>query len=401
MPTAPRADRHISLDALRGFAILGILMVNVQLFAMVWAAADAPLAHMDFTSFGNRAVWAITQTLFAWKFHTLFAAMFGAGIVLMLGEEEASHSRHMRRMAWLLLIGMVHAYVFWFGDILVPFALAGMLLVPARRMSVLGLLLFGVGLIAFTGLAVVGGYGLGILVGESMTLAETLQYPPDRVAQTEAIYQAGFLERMPINFGEALIWQLFQLVFTGGRIAGGILLGMAAYKSGFLTLKWPVRHYAIGAAVALSLGWLMSGWSAAHMMATEFSLSTAWQGMLAQYAGSFITAFGYASAIMWACHHRVLDPVMGVLAATGRMAFTNYLTQTLILTLIFVGTPGLGLFGQVERTGQVMVVVAIWAVQLAWSPLWLRYFHFGPMEWAWRSLTYAAVQPFRRQVASG
>jgi uncharacterized protein len=400
MPTKPRAERFSCLDALRGFAILGILMVNVQSFAMVWVAADAPLAHMDFTGAGNRFVWAMTQTLFAWKFHTLFAAMFGAGIVLMLGEGEASHARHFRRMSWLLLIGMVHAYIFWFGDILVPFALAGMLLVPARRMSVGGLLAFGLGLIAFTGLAVVGGYALGVLVGESMTLAETLGYDPTRVAQTEAAYRAGFLDRLLPNFGDALVWQLFQLVFTGGRIAGGILLGMAAYKSGFLTLKWPVRHYAIGAGVALTIGWLMCGWSAAHMMATEFSPSTAWEGMFAQYVGSFITAFGYACGIMWLCQQRVLSGVMGVLADTGRMAFTNYLAQTLIMTLIFVGTPGLGLFGQVERTGQFMLVLVIWGVQMGASVMWLRHYQFGPMEWAWRSLTYGQMQPFRRQVAS-
>lgn len=399
MPTAPRAERFDCLDALRGFAILGILMVNIQLFAMVWAAADVPTLHTDFTAFGNRAVWVITQTAFSWKFHILFGAMFGAGIVLMHeGHDLTSHTRHQRRMAWLLLFGLVHAYVFWFGDILVPYALAGMLLVPARNMSVRGLITLGLGLYALTGLAAVGVYAMGGLTGDTMTMGQLLGFQADEVPRIEALYQAGFVDRLGYNFLTALISQLFQIVFAGGRIAGAILLGMAACKMGFIALRWPVRHYAIGAAAGIGFGWLLCGWSAAHMLGTDFAPSTAWEGMLAQYVGSLITVVGYACAVMLAAQQSVLAPVIRALAATGRMAFSNYLLQTLILTLIFVGPPGLGLFGEVERTGQALIVIVMWAVQIGWSMVWLKHFHYGPMEWAWRSLTYSQAQPFRRDL---
>lgn len=396
MPTAPRAERFICLDTLRGFAVLGILMVNVQYFSMVWVAADFPAAHMDFSTNGNRLVWWITQTFFTLKFITLFSALFGAGIVLMLGDGEASHKRHVRRMCWLLFFGLIHAYVFWFGDILVPYALAGLVVVAARRMSVTGLIILGGGLTAFTGLLWVGGTAMGNIIGDTMTAAEAMGFGPDRVIEVTALYQAGFVERLPYNLGVALQWQLVQLVLFSGRIVGVMLLGMAAYKAGFLTLRWTVRQYAVCAAAATALGFAISAWASSTAIGSGFAPSAAFAWTLAQYVGSLILAFGYASIIMLVCKLDLVPAVQGVLAAVGRMAFSNYLAHTLIMTIIFVGFPGAGLFGAVERTGQALIVLAVWAAQLAWSPIWLRYFHHGPLEWAWRSLTYGQMQVFRR-----
>ncbi|MBR9825852.1 MAG: DUF418 domain-containing protein [Alphaproteobacteria bacterium] len=221
-------------------------------------------------------------------------------------------------------------------------------------------------------------------------------YTPDRVAEITAIYQAGFLDRMGSNAVTALFGQLFQLVVFSGRIAGVMLIGMAAFRSGFLTLGWSSQRYTLSAAITIPLGVLLCGWQASHLIATEFAPSEAWKAMLAQYVGSLILAFGYASAIMLIAQSGWLKPVMNLLACTGRMAFTNYLTQTLIMTFIFVGFPGLGLFGEVDRAGQALIVLAVWALQLVWSPLWLSTYRFGPMEWAWRSLTYGQAQPWRR-----
>lgn len=399
MPTAPRADRYDCLDTLRGVAVLGILMANVQMFAMVWVAADVPVAQMDFTSTGNRLVWWFTQTFFALNFVTIFSAMFGAGIVLMLGEGEASHQRHFRRMAWLLFFGMLHAYVFWFGDLLVPYALSGMVIVAARRMSVAGLTGLGLGLIAFTGLLWIGGMAVGGLSGDVMTLAEIMGQGPQEVVRATALYQAGFMDRLLYNFGLALQSQLLQLVMFSGRIVGVMMLGMAAYKSGFLTSKWSVKHYLQAGGAALVTGLLLNGWGALAAMQSEFAPSHAVGWVAAQYIGSLLVSFGYAAGVMIICKKAWLPPVRRALSAVGRMAFTNYLTQTVILTLIFVGTPGLGLFGQVERVTQVGIVLVIWALQLTWSQYWLARFHYGPFEWAWRSLTYGRTQPFRRTAA--
>lgn len=396
MPTAPRAERFDCLDTLRGVAVLGILMVNVQMFAMVWVAADVPTAQMDFTQPENRFVWWFTQTFFSLNFVTLFSAMFGAGMVLMLGAGEASHHRHFRRMTWLLLFGLLHAYVFWFGDLLVPYALSGMVIIAARRMSPLGLTGLGLGLIAFTGLLWIGGLAVGGLGGNVMSLAEMMGQGPDAVREATALYQAGFLDRLLYNFGLALQSQLLQLVVFSGRIVGVILLGMAAYKSGFLTSQWSIERYLRFGGAALVIGWILSGWGASTAMSYDFAPQMAARWVAAQYVGSLLVAFGYAAGVMILCKKRWLPPVRRALSAVGRMAFTNYLTQTLILTLIFTGMPGLGLFGQVERVYQVLIVLGVWGLQLTWSQLWLERYHYGPFEWAWRSLTYGQAQAFRR-----
>lgn len=397
MPAAPRAMRFESLDTLRGFAVLGILMVNVQYFGLLWPSTDFPYVQGNFDQPVNQLAWWFTQTFFELKFITLFSAMFGAGICLMLGTGEAAHKRHWRRMLWLLFFGLIHAYIFWYGDILVPYALAGMVVVTARRMTTGGLMALGLGLVAFTGLLMIGGAAIGALLGDTTTGAESMGFTPERVAELTALYQAGFIDRMPYNMATTLIFELIQLVMFSGRIAGMMLIGMAAFRAGFLTLGWSAKRYGWCAAICIPLGVALSGWQAWYVLANDFSTRVAWQAEAAQYVGSMFLAFGYASLIMLICQQVWLKPVTSVLAATGKMAFTNYLSQTLIMTFIFVGFPGLGLFGQVDRSVMVLMVVGVWVLQLAWSPFWLSRFRFGPMEWAWRSLTYGKAQPFRRQ----
>lgn len=396
MPTAPRATRFECLDTLRGVAVLGILMVNVQFFSMSYVAVDFPYVQGGFDQPANQAVWWITHTFFASKFITLFSAMFGAGIILMLGTGDAAHRRHWRRMGWLFMFGMIHAYIFWYGDILVPYALAGMVVVTARRMTPMGQVGLGLGLIAFTGLLMVSGAAIVGLVGEDTTGAEAMGHTPESIANITALYQAGFFERLPYNMGTALIAQLMQLVVFGGRIAGVMLLGMALFRLGFLTLGWSRERYLRAVAIAVPAGLLLCGWSATQALLSDFDPASAWLTTLAQYVGSLVLAFGYAAVVMLICQSGWLRGFTNLLAQCGRMAFTNYLTQTLLMTFIFVGMPGLGLFGQVDRVGQLIIVLAVWGVQLIWSPLWLARYRYGPMEWAWRSLTYGRQLPLSR-----
>ena len=396
MPTQPRSERFDCLDTLRGVVVLGILMVNIQYFAMVWGAVDVPMNQMDFSPGLNRDVWILSQVFFNMKFMTLFAGLFGAGVVLMLGEESAGHRRHFRRMLWLLLFGLIHAYLFTFTDVLVPYALAGMVIVTARRMSVAGLLGLAAGLIGFTGLMMVAGVAMAGIGGDTIS-AQTLQgFNPANVTEITEAYQAGFFNRLPYNMGQALMNQLMQLVFLSGRISGVMLLGMAAYKSGFLTCGWDVRRYSIWGGGAGLVGLLLSGWAVYLVLDTNFSLVTAWQAVMAQYIGSLLVAFGYAAGIMLVCKLALAKFARQLLAAVGRMSLSNYFFQSVILTILFVGMPGFGLFGEVERSGQLIIVLVIWAAQLGGSFLWLNKFHYGPMEWAWRSLTYGQQQDWKR-----
>jgi uncharacterized protein len=398
MELAPKQDRLLSIDALRGFAVLGILMMNVQVFAMVFAAYENPLAHMDLTG-DNLIVWAISHTFFHMKFITIFSGLFGAGIVLMVGE-STSTALHYRRMSWLLVIGMIHAYVFWYGDILVSYALFGMLAVMARNWSIRKLVIWGIGLLIITGLMVTGMYAaMNLMPGGIDPIKMGMALSPEDLAAAVETYQAGFLNRMPDNAVIALTSQIGTLIMFGGRLIGVMFIGMALFKSGFLSASWSSARYLVVAMVALVVGLSLSGWSTQHAIDTNFAFETAWEATGADYVGSLFVALGYSSSVMLICKSGLFGWVVHIFAATGRMAFTNYLTQTLIMTFIFVGAPGLGLFGTMERIDQAKLVMLVWALQLVWSPLWLSVFRFGPLEWLWRSLSYWKLQPLSKRPA--
>lgn len=388
----PKSDRFASIDTVRGLAVLGILMMNVQAFAMVPAAYMNPSVSMDLTG-ANLDVWFYGHVFFAMKFMTLFSGLFGAGIVLMLGEDKTANlGIHYRRMVWLLVIGLIHAWVFWYGDILVPYAVMGMLVVLARRMSPVGLTILGSILIILVGLLMAGGlWAAGNFdTGESMAW---FLPTAEEVARIEALYQAGFIDRLPENMTSTMQAEIGQLTAFAPRVAGVMLLGMALYKWGFLTLKWSAMQYLIAAVIALGIGIPASFYSTNHLLDTGFAVEVMWIGETVNYFASLPMAFGYAAIIMLLCKLGVVNLLLKPLAAVGRMAFTNYLTHTLVMTFIFVGAPGLGLFGTVERIDQFQIVVAVWIAQLIISPLWLSWFRFGPMEWVWRSLTYWKLQP--------
>lgn len=394
----PKFDRHFSIDAIRGIAVLGIFMMNIQAFAMVFEAYQFPQVHMDFTG-ANRDVWFYSHVFFNLKFITIFSALFGAGIVLMLGEDKgASLGVHYRRMFWLLLIGLVHAWVFWAGDILVPYALLGMLVVLARRMPPLGLAIMGLILVTITGLLMAVGFSfLPMMSPEDL---ESMRPSAQTVAETVAVYQAGFVDRLAENASLTMMAEIMQLTFFAGRLAGVMFLGMALFKWGFLTLRWSFVQYLLSAIVALGIGLPICWYGTSHLLETDFALDQFWLGEMANYVGSLFVSFGYAAVIMLLCKlGALLRLILHPFAAVGRMAFTNYLTHTLVATFIFVGTPGLGMIGEVERIDQFKIVVAVWVFQLIFSTIWLSMFRFGPMEWVWRSLTYWKPQPMRKSVA--
>jgi len=395
MSAQPRLDRLTSIDALRGVAVLGILMMNIQGYAMVNEAYEYPLAHMDMTG-ANAAVWAFANTFFNMKFITIFSALFGAGIILMVGEGDDT-GKHYPRMLWLLLIGLIHAHIFWWGDILVPYALLGMLAVRARKWSPAKLTIWGLSLITLTGLVLVGAMAsMNLIPGGIDPVEVGMALTPEDLAARVADYQAGFINHIPHNSMMAAIGEVLAPLFFGGRLIGVMFIGMALFKTGFFSAQLKSSTYLLTALTGLLFGLLLSNWSTQNALSSGFDLSHAWQDQLANYVGSLLVALGYSSVVMLVCKSGVFGWIVHIFAATGRMAFTNYLSQTLIMTFIFVGSPGLGLFGTVERVDQFKLVLVVWALQLIWSPLWLSQFKYGPFEWLWRSLTYGKAQPFRK-----
>ena len=394
----PQTDRLISIDALRGIAVLGILMMNVQGFAMLPMAYENPTLQMDLTG-GNLTAWAFAHTFFAFKFITIFSTLFGAGIVMMAGTGEST-GLHNPRMRWLLLIGLIHAYIFWWGDILVSYALIGIIAVKARRMPPAKLAIWGLVLIAVSGVLMVGSAYLGVaLEGLGGDASQQEEMMAGMMESWTAAYQAGFLNHIGWNAIFAFIGQLMGLIMLGPRTLGLMFIGMALYKSGFLSASWSHVRYAAIAAIGLVAGIGLSNASTNIMIAGEFGTAAMADGNALIYVGSLLQALGYAATIMLLAKLAPMHLLLAPFAAAGRMAFTNYLTQTLIMTFIFVGMPGLGLFGQVERIDQVKLVLAVWAVQLIWSMLWMSAFRFGPFEWLWRTLTYGEKQPMRKAAA--
>ncbi len=209
-------------------------------------------------------------------------------------------------------------------------------------------------------------------------------------------YRSGWLQQMTHRVPSSLAFQTFIfLIWSGWRAGGLMLLGMALFKWGVLTAERSGRFYRISALVGFCIGMpvvilgivrnFAEGWS------FDFSM---FKGVQFNYWGSILVSLAYISIIMLISKSSKWNKFTFPFAAVGRMALTNYLMHTLVLTTIFYGH-GLGLFGKVERKEQILFIVGLWTIQLIGSPLWLRHFRFGPAEWLWRSLTYWKIQPMR------
>ena len=391
------ADRYQSLDVLRGVAVLGIAMVNVQAFMMYYGALSYPPAHMDATG-ANAAAWLFTHVFFEQKFVTLFSALFGAGLVLMVGEAaDASRKIHFSRMRWLLLIGLIHGFVFWYGDILTQYALVGMIAVAFRKMGVVKLLIWGVLLVLLSnGLIVASLWATSALPGGLDPAPFSTVPDAETLTSFTAAFQAGFIESRIFNAIGNAVSLLGGLTVFGPRILGVMLIGMALFKSGFLLARWSPVVYGAIAVVCLGSG-LPGLWvAAAPAAAAGFPAETLWVHGAVNAFLSLVVAFGYASLVMLICKAPWLKLARLPFAAAGRMAFTNYLTQTFVMVALATGVFGPALWGEIERMQQVQLVIAIWVVQLIISPIWLSVFRFGPFEWLWRSLSYGQLQPFMK-----
>lgn len=400
-----RADQRISsLDVLRGVALLGILPMNIQAFSMARAAYLNPTAYGDLHG-TNFWVWYLSHLLADQKFLAIFSMLFGAGILLMTSRIEAAERRstaiHYRRMGWLILFGLLHGYLLWFGDILFNYGLCGMLAYLFRRMPPRRLIFIGFAFVVVTtALFFLAGWSFPYWpTDRAQAFTQEMWGPtPENVANELAAYRSGWIGEMPRRFNDNTVDQFQGFVFLAfWRIEGMMLIGMALFKLGFFSAKASAKLYAsfIFAAVFFGIPVIAYG--------THLDFATGWPARESfffhfqfNYWASIPVALGWVSVVMLVCQSSQLKRFTAPFAAVGRMAFTNYLLDTFVCTFIFYGF-GLGMIGKVSRVQQFGFVLAIWAMQLLLSPLWLRYFRFGPFEWSWRSLTYLKPQAFRRE----
>ncbi len=397
----PDSERIRSLDLLRGFAILGILYMNIQAFSMPFSAYANPTTYGDLHG-ANLAVWLAGRILVDQKFMSMFSALFGAGIVLMTGRVEARGIRplrlHYRRMGWLLLIGLAHGFLLWSGDILVAYAICGSIIYRARKWTPRRLLTAAFLLFLFGG--AIGFFATRYFdrfPADFQEFARESWQPPRYVtAETLADYRGGWLAQNRQRDVETFFIDTTGFMFYGWRVVGLMLAGMALYKLDILTARRSTKFYAWMMAVGFGLGIPLASYGAWRVMQSGFSFGYGnFVGAQFNYWDSLTVCVGWIGLMMLVSKRWGDSPRLRPLAAAGQMAFTNYLLQTVLCTTLFYGH-GFGLYGRVSRVEQLGIVIAVWIVELTLSPIWLRHFRFGPFEWLWRSLTYGHRQPMRR-----
>ena len=396
-----KSERIVAIDVLRGFAVLGILIVNIQGFARVASAYMNPSSGRVLEA-ADLWTWAAVYLFADTKFISIFSLLFGAGIAMM-SERMARRGvsgagLHHRRQLWLLVFGLVHAYLIWHGDILVTYALCGFLLYPLRNLGARKLLWIGGCMVGFVVL-LWGAAQISIPYWpEADRVAAAAEWAPTRedLGAEIAAFRGGFGDQVVVRAPIALALQTTALLgMLLWRAGGMMLVGMALYKLGVPAAERSTAFYRRMVLVGLSAGLPLAAAGTAYKIHVDFAWDRAmFQGGLFNYVGSVGVALGYVGLVMLMVKAGRFPGLQKRLAAAGRMAFTNYITQSLICAFVFYGH-GLGLFERVGGPGQVAIVAGIWALQLAWSPWWLARFRFGPLEWLWRSAAYGKRQPMR------
>lgn len=396
-PVEPKR-RIATLDLIRGLAVLGILAVNADGFAATMSAYGNPdlwpFPHEGWTAISK---W-IVDAFFHQKFITLFSMLFGVSIFLVGGERgDRDRGRLLRRrLFWLAVFALIHGLAIWWGDVLLLYAWSGVFMMFARswrprRLFAVGLILFGL----FAALQIAAPLTIGLAPPEQQAELMAQMHPgPERIAavRAEIAEAAGSLSgAYRANLQGWLAIQVPSLLAFVFSTVGLMMVGLGLFKTGFFTGARGVGLYiATAAAGGLTLA-LVAWLSWQRLIAGQDRL---WEPGV-EFLLNPMISLGYAAVLIliWKAGRAAL---LAPLAAAGRMAFTNYLTQSIIMTTLFYGGRGFGLMGQVDRPALWGIVIAVWIVQLVWSPLWLSRFSMGPLEWVWRCLTYGRAVPIRK-----
>lgn len=394
-------NRIISLDVLRGIAVLGILIMNIQSFSMIGAAYINPTAYGDLTGL-NKWVWIISHIFASEKFMSIFSILFGAGIILFtdraLEKGRKASAFHYRRMFWLLVFGMLHAYLIWYGDVLVNYSLCGMLVYLFRKMSAKKLVIFA-SLFFVVPIIFSVASGMTIQYWPPETYDQNMQsWLPDAefVSQNIVAMQGSWLQQMDVRVPSTIFMQTFLFFWsTLWRVTSMMLLGMALFKWGVLSAERSNQFYTRIILIGLILGYAIITLGVYQNYQQNWLMDySMFIGGQFNYVGSVLVALGYIGLIMLICKSEKFQKFKMLFASVGKMAFTNYILMSLLGMFIFYGN-GLGLYGQVERSVQILIVFAIWIPMIVISPLWLKKFRYGPLEWLWRVLSYWRKQPMK------
>lgn len=412
-PLAPPSPpvRIATLDILRGIAVMGILAMNIVAFAMPFQAYMNPMAY-GMESQSDLASWLLSFVLVDGKMRGFFSFMFGASTLLVIESARATGNSparaHYLRMLWLLVFGLLHFYLIWFGDILTGYALCGLILYAFRNLSVRALVIWGIALVLLQVLlfSAMSAFIFGLAHSAGMPDAnaemaqawQTMQSDfgvlPDAMTRSLEIYRgsyAGILTERVTRMG---MMPLNNSLLFGPETLGYMALGMAAFKSGFLCgawnavryRKWAIVGFAIGLPAYALFAWVLlrDGFSIPVLFAVTMAATGIVRPVMIMALAALVILVTWRGG--W-----LVDRI----AAAGRAAFTNYLGTSILMTTLFYGY-GFGLYGHLSRIELWIPVLGMWALMLLWSKPWLDRFRYGPFEWLWRSLARWEFQPMRK-----
>lgn len=397
--TTPAASRIGQLDFIRGIAVMGIVLAHLPAFGLPIASYFSPLAWGGHEG-ANGVAWFVTFVLVEGKMRALFSMLFGASMLLVIDRAEARGASpavtHLSRMAALFAIGLVHLYLIWWGDILAHYALVGTIAylfirLPVRQLVFLSVVLVCLDLL-MAGAMAAALYDVAPPAPEAMRqIIAAFGVPPRAELLAEvAAYRGSFATATAYRW--ARVASPFEDVWVlGPQTLSAMLLGMAAYRSGFLTGSWSRRAYRWIAGVALASTLPLYAAIALRSIASGFDYRWIFTAsIILAPALRPVTTIGYIALALLA--FRADGRWSARIAATGRMAFSNYLGTSLLMVMLFTG---LHQFARLPRAALYPLAPVVWGIMLAWSPWWLARFAYGPMEWVWRSLARARWQPLR------
>lgn len=425
-----RCNRIESLDVLRGAAILGILLINIVGFGLSTGGNFSNKLFSDLSS-SNFIAYAAVYALFEGKMRAMFCLLFGAGILLFSINKNNIEPKRVTllfylRMSWLVLFGLLHAHVLlWTGDVLFFYGLFGMIVFLLRNLKprymimavpFVTLIWFVVGTLfyrdvrekrfAFNEAVKIQREEGRLTVEQQQAIVqwndiEKTMLPNEAEAQASAANMRGSYASVAAEVRpKALKAETSYLLVEMGDNIALMLLGMALLKLGFFNGKWTSKRYRlmmiIGYAVSLPVTayelWYMANYNSSitsiilHMEQT----SIPWKTLLYPVQ-RICMALAHCAALMLLIRSGYLSAAVKRLQAVGQMALSNYIMQTVLCSLFFFGY-GLGFYNKLELHQLYYVVATILIVQLIFSPLWLKHFKFGPVEWLWRTLTYKQVK---------
>jgi uncharacterized protein len=407
---AAAPDRIAALDLIRGVAVLGILAVNVFSFSAPGSAAYSPNLPEP-GSLADQYLFGGVLLLFEGKMRALFTLLFGASLLLFVeraddqGRDGAALQR--RRLGWLALLGYLHFALLWDGDILFLYAVVGLAALLLRRAQPLPLALAALVLFTFwqgggaalfaepvraeaavraeTATKAQSGY-------HAMIVAEARQ--DDRNEIVEA--RLGFLGQIGSRLSDRAWLPLALVLSVFGETFPLMLIGMALLRSGFFSGQWQRRRLwqlaAMGIGVGGTLTLAFALW-ALRQGYPEFAMQLAVHFLLG--FPHLLMALGYAALLMLAAPKVLTGSLGRRLEAAGRMAFSNYIATSLVMTAVFGGW-GLGLYDRLGAAQAWLFVPLVWALMLGWSKPWLARYRQGQLEWLWRCLTEGRMLPIRR-----